>query len=216
MTLPRTILLLLTCAGFLPAQTAAIPFFDDSTVHVINITMAPSDFAGLEANYQLNTYYQCSFTWNGMTVSNVGIRSHGNASRSPVKPNLDINFAHYNKSQTFLNLPFVLLDANNEAPSNLQEWISMKLYRKMGIPAPREAPAQVFVNGQLLGFYFIIEHDDLTFVQRNLGENGGYLYEWEYTSTPYTFNNLGTDPTLYSAFLSLKSNQSTEIGRAHV
>jgi uncharacterized protein (TIGR03437 family) len=168
--------------------------------------MAPSDWTTLQQNYELDTYYTATFTWNGIS-EDVGIRSHGGASRSPVKPNLDVNFAKYSKAQTLLGLPFIVLKANNEDASYMHEWFSMKLFRKMGIAAPREAPAQVFVNGQLLGFYFIVEHEDETFLQRVFGESGGYLYEFQ-TSGAYNFNNLGTDPSLYAPLLKLKTNQA--------
>jgi uncharacterized protein (TIGR03437 family) len=194
-----------TCATA-SAQVQANPFLDDSTVQVINLTMDPNDWATLQQNYLLDTYYHATFTWNGI-AENIGVRSHGGGSRSPIKPNLDINFAHYTKTQTFLGLPFVLLKANNEDPSNMREWLAMKLFRKMGIPAPREAPAQVYINGQLLGFYYIVEHLDETFLQRDFGESGGYLYEWE-SANNYDFGNLGTDPTLYAQFLNLKTNQA--------
>ena len=188
------------------AQSQAIPFLDDSQVQSINFTMAPADWAALQQNYELDTYYHATFVWNGIS-EDVGIRSHGGGSRSPIKPNLDVNFAKYTKAQTLLGLPFIILKANNEDASNLNEWISMKLYRKMGIPAPREAPAQVFVNGQLLGFYYIVEHEDETFLQRNFGESGGYLYSWQ-AGGNYDFGNLGADPSLYANFLDLKTNQT--------
>ena len=155
--------LFLVCAAVLPGQTQAIPFMDDSQVQIINLTMDPIDWATLQQNYQQNTYYHATFTWNGIS-ENIGVRSRGGGSRSPIKPNLDLNFAKYQKTQTFLGLPFVVIKANNEDASNLREWISMKLFRKMCIPAPREAPAQVYMNGQLLGFYYIVEHLDETFL----------------------------------------------------
>ena len=207
------VVLLLTAAvaahcGTAFAQVLANPFLDDSKVQVINLTMAPADWASLQQNYLLDIYYRATFVWNGIG-EDVGVRSHGGASRSPVKPNLDVNFARYNKTQTLLGLPLVVLKANNQDPSNLREWISMKLFRKMGIPAPREAPAQVFLNGQVLGFYYIVEHLDETFLQRNFGESGGYLYEYQsYSPLDYDFSNLGTDPTLYAQFLDLKTSQA--------
>lgn len=194
-----------TCATA-SAQVQANPFLDDSTVQVINLTMDPNDWATLQQKYELDTYYHATFTWNGIALD-VGIRSRGEGSRSPIKPNLDINFAHYEKTQTFLGLPFVVLKANNDDPSNLCEWISMKLFRKMGIPAPREAPAQVYLNGQILGFYYIVEHMDETFLQRDFGESTGYLYDWK-SANDYDFGNLGTDPTLYAQFLDLKTDQA--------
>jgi uncharacterized protein (TIGR03437 family) len=198
---------LMTLSTAARAQTQANVFLDDSVVQVINLAMNPNDWATLQQNYLLDTYYHATFTWNGIS-EDIGIRSHGGGSRSPIKPNLDLNFAHYEKNQTFLGLPFILIKANNEDPSNLHEWISMKLFRKMGMPAPREAPAQVFINGQLLGFYYIVEHEDETFLNRNFGESGGYLYEWEYADN-YEFQDLGTDPSAYAPFLDLKTDQAS-------
>ena len=165
--------------------------------------MDPNDWAALEANYLDDTYYQATLTWNGISET-IGVRSHGGGSRSPVKPNLDLNFAHVVKTQSFLNLPFIVMKANNEDPSNLHEWLSMKIFRRMGFPAPREAPAQIRVNGTLLGLYFIIEHLDDTFLQRTFGESTGYLYEWENQGDNYDFQNLGADPNLYANYLDLK------------
>ncbi len=206
----RAMFLACALSGAATAQTAANAFFDDSQMHVINITMAPSDWSTLLQNYLLDTYYSASMTWNGQSVS-FGIRSHGGRQQERgIKPNLDFNFGvHYTPGQTFQGLEFVLLKANNEDPSNLHEWMSMKLYRAMGLPAPREAPAQLYVNGQLLGFYYIVEHEDDNagnFLTRNFGENGGYLYDWRY-GNGYEFGNLGVNPFSYAPFLEIKSNQ---------
>ncbi len=196
-----------TNSGTASAQVLANPFLDDTQLQVINLTMAPSDWAALQQNYLLDTYYHATFTWNGISEAKWVIRSHGGGSRSPVKPNLDINFAHYQTNQAFLGLPFIVLKANNEDASNMREWVSMKMFRKMGLPAPREAPAQVYLNGSALGFFYIVEHIDETILQRIYGENGGYLYEWEAVNN-YNFENLGTDPSLYAPILELKSNQT--------
>lgn len=195
---------LLCCS---PARSqAARDFFNDSTVQQVHLDVDPNDWASLQANYEDDTYYHANFTWNGITAA-IGIRSHGGGSRSPIKPNLDLNFAKYTKTATFLGISFVVAKANNEDPSNLREWISMKLFRRMGVPAPREAPAQLYVNGNLLGFYYLVEHEDATFLQRNFGESGGYLYEWE-SADNYDFANLGTDPSTYAQFLDLKTDQT--------
>jgi uncharacterized protein (TIGR03437 family) len=190
------------------AQTEANPFLDDAVVQQITLTVGASDWASLLQSDKSHTYYSASFTWNGI-LEEVGIRQHGIGTASAIKPNLDINFAHYSKKQTFLGLPFILLKANNDDPSNLREWLSMKLFRMMGFPAPREAPAQLYVNGQYFGFYMIVEHLDTPFLMRNFGEDGGYLYNWKRDySAIYEFQNLGDDPSLYAQFLDLKTNQA--------
>ncbi len=191
-----------------PAQVLANPLFDDSTLQVINLTMDPVEWASLQEHYLEKIWFQADFSWNGMTVKNIAVRSHGSGSRSPVKPNLDLDFHRFYPNRRFLGLPAILIKANNEDPSNLKEWISMKLFRRMGVPAPREAPAQVFLNGQVLGLYFIVEDEDETFVQRNFGESSGYLYEFKDTEM-YGFQNLGTDPSLYAPMLNLQTDQSS-------
>ncbi len=197
-------LLLLASPAF--AQPLTNQFIDDTVVQQISLTVDPTDWANFLQNYLTDTYYHATFTWNGIT-EDIGIRQHGGGSRSPIKPNIDLNFAHYTKSQTFMGEGFLVLIASNEDPSDLHSWLAMQLFRKMGIPAPRESFGVVTVNGTLLGFYTIVEHDDLAFVQRNFGESGGYFYEWE-NNNYYNFGNLGTDPSLYAQFLDLKSNQA--------
>lgn len=199
--------LLAVCVPAMEAQSASNAFFDETKVQQISLTVNPNDWATLRQNVLQNTYYHAQFTWNGISMD-VGIRQHGGATRSAVKPNLDVNIAHYEKSQQFLGINFFLLKANNGDPSNLREFIAMKFYRVMGLTAPREAPAQLYVNGQLFGYFTIVEHLDTIFLSRNYGENGGYLYEWE-DYAPYYWTVLGTDPSVYSPYLDLKTNQDS-------
>ena len=73
----------------------------------------------------------------------------------------------------------------------------MLLYRKMGLPAPRQTHARLFVNDQLIGVYAVGESTDKKFLKRWLGEDGGYLYEWEFRDG-YRMQYLGDNPDLYS------------------
>jgi uncharacterized protein (TIGR03437 family) len=195
-------------AGTAFGQAQLNQFIDDTVVQQISLTVNPTDWATFLQNYEDNTYYHATFVWNGIS-EDIGIRQHGGGSRSPIKPNIDLNFAHYTSAQTFQGTSFLILKANNEDASNLHEWVSMKLFRKMGFPAPRESFATVTVNGTLLGFYMIVEHDDAAFCLRNFGEDGGYFYEWENIGDDYDFGNLGTNPSTYAPYLNLKTNQST-------
>ena len=191
------------------AQTASNAFFNDTEVQIVNLTMAPADWQTLQENYLKKTWYHVTLTWNGVISGDAGVRSHGGTgSRSPVKPNLDVDFARYVAGQKYLGLPWVLLKANNQDPSNLREWLAMKLFRKAGLPGPREAPAQVYLNGKLLGLYYLVENIDAGYAQRFLGEGSGYLYEWKYGDS-FALNDLGSDPSVYGKYLDLKSGPST-------
>lgn len=187
------------------AQASASELFDDSRVQIVNLTMADADWQTLRDNYLKKTWYHVTMTWNGLTSADAGVRSHGGTgSRSPVKPNLDVDFGRFAAGRTWLGVPWVLLKANNQDPSNLREWLAMKFFHRAGLPAPREAPAQLYLNGKLLGMYYLVENIDTGMLQRNFGESAGYLYEWNYADS-YALNGLGPDPSVYAKFLDLKS-----------
>jgi uncharacterized protein (TIGR03437 family) len=207
-TAARTTAILAIASGIAAGQTSINQFLDDTVVQNLYLTVEPSDWSALLQNYTEDTYYPATFTWNSITL-NIGIRQRGVGSRSAVKPNLDLNFGYYVSGQTFLGESKIVLKANNNDPSNMREWTSMKLFRRMGFPAPRESFGVLYVNGAVFGFYLLIEHADLNFVQRNLGESGGYLYNWKNQGDNYDFGNLGTNPLLYAPYLDLKSGQAT-------
>jgi uncharacterized protein (TIGR03437 family) len=180
--------------------------FDDTILQDIYLQVDPTDWATLQQNYLLDTYYPATLTWNG-TTQIIGIRSHGSGSRSPIKPNLDLKFDEYVKKQTLLGESTIVAKAGNQDPSLMHESISFQMFRMMGLPAPRLSHARLYLNGSFFGLYLLEEHDDETYVQRDLGESTGYLYEWKPVAY-FNFDDLG-DPSLYAPFLELKTNQAT-------
>jgi hypothetical protein len=192
------------------AQTVA-DLFDDTRIHDISLTVDPGDWETLRREYLLNTYYAAAFTYNDQSLARVGIRSRGSGSRSPIKPNLLLSFDRYDKTQEFRGLAAIVLKANNQDPSLLREVLAMSMFRRMGVPAPREAPARLFINGEYFGAYTIVERIDSAFLRDRLGENSGYLYEWEARRSVegYRFEDLGTDPASYSPVLWSPSNNES-------
>jgi spore coat protein CotH len=180
------------------AQTpTADTLFDDGVVHEIRLTMNARDWESLKANFQLNDYYPTYFTWNGVTVQNVAVRSRGLGSRSGSKPGLRVDFDRYAKNQTLLGLTSIVLRNNTQDPSGLHERIAMKVFARMQRPAPRTAHARLFVNGQYVGLYLIVEAVDKRFLTRHFSQNDGYLYEYEWENA-YYFEDKGTNPSSYS------------------
>src|ERR1700674_558508 len=188
-----------------PAQTPA-DLFDGSVVHEISLTMTAANWQAQKDHYLDNTYFNVdSFQWRGAaattTVNNIGIHSRGHGSRSPIKPGLHLGFDHYVKGQTFLGLTGLELKSNTEDPSLLHELLSMRLFQRMGIPAPREVSARFYVNGEYIGLYNLVEVINQEFLQRVFNENNGYLYQYapgDWTGVPnagYHFEYLGQDLT---------------------
>ena len=155
--------------GICAAQQLARDFFDNTVIHDVRIELDPDDWAALKQSYLENTYYRANIVSGALAANKVGIRSRGRGSRSPDKPNLDVSVDRYVKSQRFADLEFFILKANNQDGSLMREALAFGLFRRMGLPAPREAPARLYINGDYFGFYTIVEHEDEDFLERNLG-----------------------------------------------
>lgn len=183
-----------------PAASAAAALFDDTRLHDIGLTLNPRDWAGLKADFQLNTYYPAHFTWRDRVVTNVGIRSRGTGSRSGSKPGLRVDFNRFDGAQHFLGLKSVILRNNVQDPSQLRERLAMHLFASLGRPAPREAHARLLVNGEYAGVYSVVEAIDKVFLGDRFGQDGGYLYEYDYdpNDVPYRFEYRGPQASAYS------------------
>ena len=159
--------------------------FDDSVVHEIRITMPAANWQALKDHYLDNTYLQRrqppmeGSRSNTVTVNNLTVRSRGHGSRSPNKPGLHVDFNRNVTTQTFLGLSEFDLKSNTQDPSLIHERISMKLFTRMGVPASREVSTRVYVNGEYIGLYNLVESPDAQMLRRLFNENNGYLYEYK-------------------------------------
>jgi spore coat protein CotH len=200
--------------GTSQAQTAD-DFFNPAVMHRIDLLMNSQDWAKLKENFQENTYYPADMRWNGLTVRNLGIRSRGLGSRSATKPGLRVDFDRYASDQTFLGLKSYVLDNLTQDPSGVKESVAMRFFARMGVPAPRESFARLYVNNQLVGLYGVVEAVDKDLLARVFGEvdgnvqNDGYLFEYNYLiGAPWRFEYLGSDLAPYAERFDAKTRES--------
>jgi spore coat protein CotH len=198
----------LVCAVAAPAgaQTAD-ELFDASTLNDVRLVLHSADWQKLKDNFQDNTYYPADLTWRGVTVRNIGIRSRGLGSRSSIKPGLRVDFDRYSSGQRFLDLKSIVLDNLTQDPSMMKEVLSMQLFARLGLPAPREAFVRLYVNNTLVGLYAVVESIDKKFLTRVFGEDNGNLYEYDYTYD-YNFEYLGSDLERYKEIFDPKTNET--------
>ena len=178
------------------AAATSDDLFNPDVVHQIRLRVHPADWQRLKADFRSNTYYPCAFEWRGISIQ-TGIRSAGLGTRNDVKPALRVDFNRYDEGQEFLGLKSVRLKNLIYDGSMVKERIVMMFYRRMGLPAPRTAHTRLFINDQYIGLYLIVESIDKPFLRRNFGEDGGYLYKYEYAG-PYRFEYLGPDLSKYA------------------
>ncbi len=180
-----TLALVLATPAAALAQTSD-DLFNPEVLQRVELWMNSSDWSKLKAAFQENTYYPADVTWNGQTVRNVGIRSRGLGSRSAPKPGLRVDFDRYSSGQQFLGLKSFVLDNLTQDHTGIKETAAMRLYTRLGIPAPRATHARLYVNGDYAGLYGLVESVDKTMMGRVFGsigdnvQNDGYLFEYNY------------------------------------
>jgi hypothetical protein len=76
----------------------------------------------------------------------------------------------YASNQRFVGLTAINLDNVYSDPSMMRDPLTMKTFARLGVPAPRQAHARLFVNDAYAGVYVIVEPVDRTFVSRVYGE----------------------------------------------
>lgn len=206
-----------TTAGLHPHEeedgaSPADELFNGQVLQRVDLLVHSADWAKLKENFRENDYYPADLTWNGQTVRNAGIRSRGTGSRSGSKPGLRVDFNRY-ADQEFLGLKSIVLDNLTQDASGIHESVAMALYYRLGIPAPREAHARLYVNNEYAGLYVIVESVDKDLLARVFGEidgnvqNDGYLYEFNWEDE-WHFEHLGDDLRPYKDRFDPKTHES--------
>ena len=209
-TVPALLLALLTAAP--AASQPADALFDPSVLHRIDLRVHSRDWDELRVNYRDNRYYPADLVWRGEVARNVGIRSRGSGSRSGIKPGLRVDVNRYAAGQTFLGLTSLVLDNLTQDASGIRERLTMRTYQLLGVAAPREAHAALYVNGTFAGLYAIVEAMDKQALRRMFDrgdghlEDDGYLFEYEWVR-PYYFEYLGPDFDRYAELLSPRTHE---------
>ena len=172
----------------------------------MRVSMHAADWTRLRETYMFDTYYPADVAWDGHVLRNVGVRSRGFGSRDFRKPGLKVDFNHYVSGQALAGLKGVALDNFRQDPAMLKETVSMQLFARMGVAAPRAAHVRVYVNNDYLGLFAAIELVDKTFLRSALGEDEGYLYDFEW-DWEYRLTWLGHDPRAYAGMFKAETHE---------
>jgi len=199
---------LVTLVASVPARAQGVDdFFNGDVLHRVDLKMNSRDWNALRTHWEDNTYYPADLKWRGLTVRNVGIRSRGLGSRNGQKPGLRVDIDRYRSGQRFLGLKSFVLDNSWQDPSFLKERLTMRLFQRVGQPAPYEAYAQLYINNSYAGLYTIVESIDKDFLSRNFGQNDGVLFEFNFLFD-WRFGWLGEDLQPYADLFSPKTHET--------
>lgn len=207
-------LVAVSCLAIAPVTTEpADELFDPSVLHDIHLSMKVDDWTTLRARYHWDDYYPADFQWRDTRVPIVGIRSRGAGSRSGRKPGLKIDFNRYVEDQTAFGRKSLVLANATQDPAMLKQRLAFAIFAKMNMPAPRAVHARLFVNGEYIGLYELIEPLDKAFLARVFGadaegkaKDDGYLYEYHWKDG-YTWDYLGRELRIYEELFEAKTNE---------
>jgi hypothetical protein len=197
-----------------PNYDAAGPFYSGTALHDLQITMKPDDWETLKANYTSDTYYPADFRWRDAKVPTIGVRSRGFGSLSATKPSLRLDFNRYLGEQKFLELSAMILANTVQDPAMLNRRLSMSVFAAMELPAPRVVHARLFVNGEYVGLYEVVEAVEKAFLKRAFGwdstgkkrrdEGSLFEYKWE---DGYDWSYFGFDLARYTRLFEPKTHE---------
>jgi len=144
-----------------------------------------------------------------LLLDSIGVRYKGNSSytlsgSTPKKP-FKFKFDHYKPDQSFFGLRRLNFSNCIKDPSFLREKIAYRIARHY-MPAPRTAYANLYIDGQLLGFYVQIEQIDKNFLKRYFDDDSGNLFKAGNFGA--TLEYKGAEQVNYTLDFELKTNEA--------
>jgi hypothetical protein len=176
---------------------------------IYKITISPAQWAILNANIESDNYVHGSFTYNGQTWNDVGLRYRGRTSRQVSKKSWKVKFDAFVPGQEFSN-GWNELNLNSQFGENtmLRNSLAWELTRRVGVESAESGHIMLKVNNEYYGVYDSIEPIDQRWLANHGYPPGGSLYRAEFDA------HLAIEPDTASYMLhySKKTNESTGYG----
>ncbi|GBF78318.1 hypothetical protein PA598K_06947 [Paenibacillus sp. 598K] len=158
----------------------------------VKVTIEDEDWESILASPLDKDYKSVTVEVDGNVLENVGFSTKGNLTLRSVASMEDsdrysfrLKFDKFDKSQTLLGLDKMALNNNYSDPSFLREYLHYEALRAIGLDAPQTVFTNLYINGELYGFYLGVEAIDDSYLLRNYGEDyaDGVLYEADQGTT---------------------------------
>ncbi len=164
-----------TDVNYVEGTDTAAPLFDPLSITRIDISASSSAMSAANADRAHKTYQSGSITItkDGDVIGplDIGWRLKGFIGsyrtledKAAFKIKADFDTAH--KSQRIFGLKRLTLNNMVQDPTMVHEVTAYKLYRAMGLPAPRVGYARVFLNDVDYGLYALVEAIDSVMLKR--------------------------------------------------
>ncbi len=189
----------------LPDQATDMPMY--------YISLSAADLATLNANVESDEYVHGTFSYNGQTWSNVGIRYRGKTSRSVSKKSWKIKFDKFNQGQTFLDGQRELnLNSQFGERTILRNSLGWELCRRVGIESANSGHVLLKVAsppGPAAEYYGV--YDSIESIDSRWLANHGYPPDGTLYKADSTIANLSVlaDTVIYERVYQQETNEET-------
>jgi spore coat protein CotH len=169
---------------FLSNREIMEPFIPDRVV-TVRIVMDEKDWQWLRSAARSEQYVRADFWFDGYQYPNVAVRPKGNSSLMSVassgssRLSLKVDFNFFNSARTFRGLKKLNLNNGFSDPTYIREVLGYEIFKNMGLPTPRTAFVDLYVNDTHLGLYTQVEPVDKTFLTHHFDNPNGNLYKPE-------------------------------------
>jgi len=198
----------------IPASEDKDPFRSDH-VAKIRIVMNDDDWQSLKNNSRAEQYVRADFWFDAEPYRNVAVRPKGMSSlmsgRESGRMPLKVDFNFFNFAQNFRGVKKLSLNNGFSDPTFMRETIGYELFERMGLPTPRRAFADVWINDTHLGLYTIVEQVDKTFLRRNFADPEGNLYKPETPAAALNWTKADLGEEIANASQSSKSMERSNL-----
>lgn len=156
-------------------------WFEPTTIHQVEITISDEGVTALGSEpYEFVLGHAVI---DGEEMPDVGVRLRGRIGSFRTlsgKPKLRVDFNQFVEDQRFHGQESITLNNAVVDCSYLKEPLGYRVFRELGVPAPRTSFAQVSINGADYGLYVVIESIDDQFLARHYDDPSGNLYDGKY------------------------------------
>ena len=168
--------------------------FNQNNLPTFEINLPEGALAYINSDPAAEEYVEGSLTYNGETISPIGIRykgsigafaggvsgtdwtnPSGHKTATKLSMKLKIDWKGYNS--TFYSLKTLQLHSMNLDPSQLHDRLGYWLFRQMGVPAPRAIHAKLYINGNYNGLFSLVEQIDEQFADYHFSDGTGNIYK---------------------------------------
>jgi len=168
--------------------------FDQKKLHTFELNIPGPALAELDEDPSAENYVEGCLTFEGQTLSPVGIRYKGSVGawvgglsgidwvnpsghKKGTKLSMKIKINWKGSNQRFYGLKKIQLHSQVSDRSQMRERLGYWLFRNMGVAAPRSVHARLIINGTYSGLYALTEQIDDRFTRHHFENGKGNLYK---------------------------------------